>query len=123
MLGLAFKPNTDDMREAKSIEVAERLCAAGAIVRAYDPVATANATKVLPSSVEYCTSAYDAAAGADALVVITEWNEFKLLSLERLRAVMRRPVVVDGRNLWPPERMYRLGFEYYSVGRRPVMAG
>ena len=123
LLGLAFKPNTDDMREAKSIEVAERLCAAGAVVRAYDPVATANAAKVLPPGVAYCDSAYDAATGADAVVVVTEWNEFKLLSLERLRAVMRRPVVVDGRNLWPPERMYRLGFEYYSVGRKPVIAG
>jgi UDPglucose 6-dehydrogenase len=123
LLGLAFKPNTDDMREAKSIEVAERLCAAGAVVRAYDPVATANAATVLPPAVVYCESPYDAATGADAVVVVTEWNEFKLLSLERLRAVMRRPVVVDGRNLWPPERMYRLGFDYYSVGRKPVIAG
>ena len=121
VLGLAFKPNTDDMREAKSIEVVAALVAAGATVRAYDPVAMANAAKVLPAVVEYGNSAYDAAKGADAVVLVTEWNEFKFLNLERLHGVMRRPVVVDGRNLWPPERMRRLGFEYYSIGRKPVL--
>jgi len=76
---------------------------------------------VLPRSVTYRDSAYVAAEGADAVVLLTEWNEFKLLNLERLRAVMRRPVVFDGRNLWEPERMRRLGFEYHSIGRRPVV--
>jgi UDPglucose 6-dehydrogenase len=121
VLGLAFKPNTDDMREAKSVEVIERLVGAGARVRAYDPVAMVNAGKLLPAAVEYCNSAYEAAAQADAVVLVTEWNEFKFLNLERLRGLMRRPIVVDGRNLWEPERMRRLGFEYYSIGRKPVL--
>jgi UDPglucose 6-dehydrogenase len=121
VLGLAFKPNTDDMREAKSIEVVSRLLARGAIVRAYDPVATPNAQNVLPESVDYRDSPYDAATGADAVALVTEWNEFKLLNLERLRSVMRRPVIFDGRNLWEPERMRRLGFEYHSIGRKPIL--
>ncbi|MGH7355370.1 MAG: UDP-glucose dehydrogenase family protein [Candidatus Rokuibacteriota bacterium] len=121
VLGLAFKPNTDDIREAKSVEVIRRLTEAGASVRAYDPVATANARAVLPASVVYCDSPYDAATGADGLALVTEWNEFKFLDLERLRSVMRRPVVFDGRNLWEPERMRRLGFEYHSIGRKPVL--
>jgi len=121
VLGLAFKPNTDDMREAKSIDVVCRLSELGVDVRAYDPVAMANAQRVLPASVVYCDSAHAAAEGADAVVLLTEWNEFKLLNLERLRAVMRRPVIFDGRNLWEPERMRRLGFEYYSIGRRAVL--
>jgi len=120
VLGLAFKPNTDDIREAKSIEVIERLLALGARIRAYDPVAVANAKKVLPPTVIYCDSPYEAAAGADGLVLVTEWNEFKFLNLERVRGLMRRPVVFDGRNAWEPERMRRLGFEYYSIGRKPV---
>jgi UDPglucose 6-dehydrogenase len=118
VLGLAFKPNTDDMREAKSVEVVTELVDAGATVRAYDPVAMVNAGKVLPAMVEYCSSAYEAATGADAIVLVTEWNEFKFLNLERLRGLMRRPVVVDGRNIWQPDRMRRLGFEYYSIGRK-----
>jgi UDPglucose 6-dehydrogenase len=71
--------------------------------------------------VVYCQSPYDAAAGADAVALVTEWNEFKFLNLERLRSEMRRPVVFDGRNLWEPERMRRLGFEYHSIGRKPVL--
>src|SRR5437867_3946412 len=121
VLGLAFKANTDDMREAKSIEVGRHLVELGAQIRAYDPVAMDNARRVLPASVVYCDSPYAAAADADAVALITEWNEFKFLNLERLRAVMRRPVVFDGRNLWEPERMRRLGFEYHSIGRRPVL--
>src|SRR6059058_841402 len=121
VLGLAFKANTDDMREAKSIEVGRHLVELGAQIRAYDPVAMDNARRVLPASVVYCDSRYAAAADADAVALITEWNEFKFLNLERLRAVMRRPVVFDGRNLWEPERMRRLGFEYHSIGRRPVL--
>src|SRR5947208_4130357 len=117
VLGLAFKPNTDDLREAKSVEVVERLLDLGATVRAYDPVAMNHARKTLPASVVYCESPYEAAGGADAVALVTEWNEFKFLNLERLRGVMRRPVVFDGRNLWEPERMRRLGFEYYSIGR------
>src|SRR5687767_1889985 len=121
VLGLAFKPNTDDMREAKSIEVVGALLQRGAIVRAYDPVATANARNVLPPRVVYCDSPYAAADGADAVALVTEWNEFKFLNLERLRSVMRRPLIFDGRNLWEPERMRRLGFEYHSIGRKSVL--
>ena len=76
---------------------------------------------MLPAAVVYCESPYEAAAGADAVALVTEWNEFKFLNLERLRAVMRRPVLFDGRNLWEPERMRRLGFEYHSIGRKPVL--
>jgi UDPglucose 6-dehydrogenase len=121
VLGLAFKPNTDDIREAKSLEVIELLLDRGASVRAYDPVAMTNSRKALPPTVVYCESSYEAAAGADGLAIVTEWNEFKLLNLERLRSVMRRPLVFDGRNIWEPERMRRLGFEYHTVGRRPVV--
>ena len=121
VLGLAFKPNTDDMREAKSLDVVSQLVAGGATVRAYDPVAVDNARALLPSSVTYASSPYEAADGADALVLVTEWNEFKYLDLERLRGVLRRRVVFDGRNIWEPERMRRLGFEYYSIGRKPVV--
>jgi UDPglucose 6-dehydrogenase len=120
VLGLAFKPKTDDMREARSIEVIKALVAAGAHVRAYDPAAMPNAKALLPATVEYCQSSYEAAEGADALAIVTEWNEFKLLNLERLRGVMRRPLVFDGRNMYEPERMRRLGFEYHSIGRRAV---
>src|SRR2546427_7513090 len=121
VLGLAFKPNTDDLREAKSVEVVERLLDLGATVRAYDPVAMNHARKTLPASVIYCESPYEAAGGADAVALVTEWNEFKFLNLERLRGVMRRPVVFDGRNVWEPERIRRLGFEYHSIGRKPVL--
>jgi len=121
VLGLAFKPNTDDMREAKSVEVVERLLELGATVRVYDPVAMDHARKTLPDGVQYCESPYEAAGGADAVALVTEWNEFKFLNLERLRGVLRRPAVFDGRNLWEPERMRRLGFEYYSIGRKPVL--
>jgi hypothetical protein len=96
------------MREAKSIEVISRLVDLGATVCAYDPVAMMNAQKMLPTMVEYADSPYAAATGADGVALITEWNEFKFLNLERLRTVMRRPIVFDGRNLWEAERMRRL---------------
>jgi UDPglucose 6-dehydrogenase len=109
------------MREAKSIEVVTGLMKRGARVRAYDPVAAGNARTMLPSGVTYCESPYEAATGADAVALVTEWNEFKFLNLERLRSVLRRPLIFDGRNLWEPERMRRLGFEYHSIGRKPVL--
>ena len=123
VLGLAFKPNTDDMREAKSIEVVRLLHAAGAQVRAYDPVAMANAKALMPEGVVFCESAYEAAAGADGVALLTEWNEFKYLNLDRLRGLLRHRLIFDARNLYEPERMRRLGFEYYSIGRKPVLAG
>jgi UDPglucose 6-dehydrogenase len=120
VLGLAFKPNTDDMREAKSIEIVTALRKAGATVRAYDPVAEANARVVMPGDIEFCESPYVAVEQADAVALVTEWNEFKFLNLDRLRSTMRRPLIFDGRNVWEPERMRRLGFEYHSIGRKPV---
>lgn len=123
VLGLAFKPNTDDMREAKSIEVVRLLHAAGAQMRAYDPVAMANAKALMPEGVVFCESAYEAAAGADGVALLTEWNEFKYLNLDRLRGLLRHRLIFDARNLYEPERMRRLGFEYYSIGRKPVLAG
>jgi UDPglucose 6-dehydrogenase len=108
------------MREAKSVEVIERLLDLGAAHRVYDPVAKPAARRILPTTVTYCESPYEAATGADAVALVTEWNEFKFLNLERLRAALRRPVVFDGRNLWEPERMRRLGFEYHSIGRKSV---
>jgi UDPglucose 6-dehydrogenase len=121
VLGLAFKPNTDDMREAKSVELIRLLHEAGAAIRAYDPVASEHARALLPADVRYPASVYEAAEGADALVLVTEWNEFRFLNLERLRSLMRRPLIFDGRNLYEPERMRRLGFEYYSMGRKPIL--
>ena len=115
VLGLAFKPNTDDMREAKSLEVVRLLHAAGVDVRAYDPVAMDNAKALMPD--------YEAAAGADGVALLTEWNEFKYLNLDRLRGLLRHRLIFDARNLYEPERMRRLGFEYYSIGRKPVLAG
>jgi UDPglucose 6-dehydrogenase len=97
------------------------LHAAGAHVRAYDPVAMDNARSLVPAGVTFSHSAYEAAEGADAIALLTEWNEFKFLNLDRLRRLLRRPLIFDGRNLYEPERMRRLGFEYYSIGRKPVM--
>ncbi len=120
VLGLAFKPNTDDMREAKSIEIVTALRKAGAMVRAYDPVAEPNARLVMPRDIVFCESPYVAAEQADAVALVTEWNEFKFINLDRLRATMRRPLIFDGRNVWEPDRMRRVGFEYHSIGRKPV---
>jgi UDPglucose 6-dehydrogenase len=116
LLGLAFKPNTDDMREAPSLEIARSLLQRGAVVRGYDPAALEKARAVLPE-LDYRRNAYAAARGADALVIVTEWNEFRQLDLQRLRRGMRRPVVVDGRNIYDPAEMRRLGFVYRGIGR------
>ena len=116
VLGLAFKPNTDDMREAPSVELIHLLQSEGAQIRAYDPVAMVNADLYL-DDVTLCQDAYKVAEGADALVVITEWNEFKHLSLHRLKEAMRQPIVVDGRNIYDIGQMKALGFVYRGVGR------
>ncbi|HLQ62959.1 MAG TPA: UDP-glucose/GDP-mannose dehydrogenase family protein [Candidatus Acidoferrales bacterium] len=116
MLGLAFKPNTDDMREAPSIDIAGVLRARGASVRAYDPAALERARAILPD-LDYRRSAYAVARGADALVIVTEWNEFKQLDLARIKRSMRRPVVIDGRNIYDPALMRELGFVYRGIGR------
>ncbi len=116
VLGLAFKPNTDDMREAPSVELIHLLQSEGARIRAYDPVAMVNADHYL-HDVTLCQDAYEVAEGTDALVIVTEWNEFKHLSLPRLMEAMQRPVIVDGRNIYDPEQMEALGFTYRGVGR------
>jgi len=116
MLGLAFKPNTDDMRDAPSIDIAKVLLAAGADVRAYDPAAM-DRSKVLLPDVEYLKDAYQVAAGADAVVLVTEWNEFRQLDMARVKQLMRHPVVVDGRNIYDPIAMRNLGFTYRGIGR------
>jgi UDPglucose 6-dehydrogenase len=116
LLGLAFKPNTDDLREAPSLDIAKVLLAAGASVRAYDPAASERA-RVLVPDIEYMKDAYEVAVGADALVLVTEWNEFRHLDLNRVKQLMRRPVMVDGRNIYDPETMRDLGFTYRGVGR------
>ena len=116
LLGLAFKPNTDDMREAPSGHIARMLQTAGAHVRAYDPVAMEVATRAVPE-VELVNDPYALAEGCDALIVVTEWNEFKNLNLTRIRDLMNKPVIIDGRNIYDPERMKELGFYYRGVGR------
>ncbi len=116
LLGLSFKPNTDDMREAPSIDIARYLLDEGARVRAYDPIAMDNARRILPE-VEYFPDPYSLAEGADALIVVTDWNEFKHLDLERIKNLMRRPVLYDGRNIYDPKTMFELGFIYRGVGR------
>ena len=116
LLGLSFKPNTDDMREAPSIDIARYLLDEGAQVRAYDPIAMDNARRILPE-VEYFPDPYSLAEGADALIVVTDWNEFKHLDLERIKNLMRRPVLYDGRNIYDPKTMFELGFIYRGVGR------
>lgn len=116
LLGLAFKPNTDDLREAPSIDIAKVLLAGGAHVRGYDPAAMERMRSLLPE-LEYARDSYQVAAGADALVVVTEWNEFRQLDLRRIKTSMRTPVVVDGRNIYVPETMRSLGFTYRGIGR------
>ncbi|MCL6534353.1 MAG: UDP-glucose 6-dehydrogenase, partial [Armatimonadetes bacterium] len=116
LLGLAFKPNTDDIREARSIEIIRYLLQEGAAVRAYDPVAMPNMQALYPH-ITYCRNAYEVAEGADALALVTEWNEFKQLNFERIKSLMRQPNLFDGRNLYDPQRMRKLGFYYYGVGR------
>jgi UDPglucose 6-dehydrogenase len=118
VLGLTFKPNTDDMREAPSIPLITALHDAGATVRAYDPAGMVQAKTVL-SNVAFCETAYACAEDADALVIATEWEQFRALDLERLKQVMACPVVIDLRNIYRPEEMAQHGFIYDSVGRVP----
>jgi UDPglucose 6-dehydrogenase len=118
VLGLAFKPDTDDMRDAKSVEIMNALAQKGAKFVAYDPVATENAKPMLPKDVVYKDNAYDVADGADALIIMTEWKEFKGLKFEKIRESMKRAIIFDGRNMYDPARMERLGFEYVSIGRK-----
>jgi UDPglucose 6-dehydrogenase len=116
ILGLAFKPNTDDMREAPAVEIIHLLENEGAKIQAYDPQASENARKELPG-INLCDDPYKMAEGADALVLATEWNEFKALDFEKIYSLMRTPVLVDGRNLWDSAHLRNLGFTYFGVGQ------
>jgi len=116
VLGLSFKPETDDLRDAPSIEIIRELRRKGAKVMAYDPVAAVKARKLL-DGVAFCDTAYDAVKKADAAVVAAEWGEFKELDLDKVKSLMKSPVIFDGRNIYNPKRMKELGFKYYGVGR------
>ncbi len=118
VLGLSFKPNTDDMRFAPSIPIIEALQAEGAAIQAYDPEAMQRAKKHL--KIKLCEGPYDAANQADALLILTEWNEFKELDLTKIRSIMKKPIIFDGRNIYNPAEMLKAGFTYISIGRKPV---
>jgi UDPglucose 6-dehydrogenase len=121
VLGLTFKPNTDDMRDSPSLVIVPRLLEAGATVRAFDPVGMDEA-KSLIEGVVWCSDAYDAMDGADAVAIITEWNEFRALDLKRAHSLLNQPVMVDLRNIYRPEQMREAGFTYVSIGRAAVSA-
>jgi UDPglucose 6-dehydrogenase len=116
ILGLSFKPETDDMRDAPSLDIVRGLEKRGARLRAYDPQAMREASKLLPNLVT-CGDAYEACSGADALVLITEWNQFRMLDLARIKSLLRQPVIVDLRNIYEPGPMREAGFRYSCVGR------
>lgn len=116
MLGLSFKPETDDMREAPSVDIIRGLIERGATVRAYDPVAVEEAMKILPD-ITYAEDEYSAVTGTDALIFMTEWNQFRALNMERVRGLMRTPKIADLRNIYEPESLRELGFDYVGVGR------
>jgi len=115
--GLAFKPRTDDMRDAPAITVIESLLSAGAKVRAFDPEAVEEAKKIFGDRIEYARRNYDALRGASALLILTEWNEFRRPDFSRLKGLLAEPVIFDGRNIYDPGDLKKLGFEYYSIGR------
>jgi len=118
--GLAFKPNTDDLRESPALALIDELVAAGARVTAHDPVAMEEAKHRLSNGVEFAASSYDALDGADALVVVTDWNEYRHPDFARIKKALRRPIIIDGRNLYALHRMVELGFTYHSIGRPTV---
>ncbi len=116
MLGLSFKPNTDDMRDAPSIDIIELLKQDRANIRAFDPQAMENAKKII-DKVKFCSNIYEAAKEADALIIVTDWNEFREVDFDKLKKAMRNPIIIDARNIYDPERMKGLGFTYVGVGR------
>ncbi|MGQ0694716.1 MAG: UDP-glucose dehydrogenase family protein [Nitrospiraceae bacterium] len=116
MLGVSFKPNTNDLREAPALSIAQALMDEGATVRVFDPVALEDSCRIL-QGLTPCRDAYDAAEGAEALVIVTEWNQFRNLDFARLKTLMRKPILFDLRNIYDPQRIARLGFQHFSVGR------
>lgn len=117
VLGLSFKPGTDDLRESPSLEIIEMLLKEGVHIKAYDPVAMDKARAVLGESVRFCKDAYQAAKDSDCLLIATEWNEFKEIDFKKIKKIMRQPVLIDGRNIYDPKEMKRLGFKYIGIGR------
>ncbi|MBI2655804.1 UDP-glucose/GDP-mannose dehydrogenase family protein [Candidatus Woesearchaeota archaeon] len=120
VLGLSFKPNTDDMRFAPSIYIINELQKGGAKIKAYDPEAMEKAKQVF-NSIEYCRDPYEAAKDADALIILTEWSEFRELDMEKIKKMMNHSLIIDGRNIYNPENMKKLGFHYISIGRKEVV--
>lgn len=118
--GLAFKPNTDDMREAPSIYIIKELVKLGAKISAYDPAAMENAKFYLDEILDYCDDQYEALNDAEALLILTEWNEFRNPDFEKIKNELKAPIIFDGRNIFDVEKMEELGFVYYSIGRRPI---
>ena len=116
LLGLAFKENTDDMRDSPSVDISNSLVEAGAKVRGYDPVARHTAAPLMPS-VEIYDDVYKMTEGCDALVVVTPWNEFKQLDLEKVKGLLKTPTIYDGRNIYDPKVMREMGFHYRAIGR------
>ncbi len=122
VLGLAFKPNTDDMRDAPSVDIIKRIQKEGGKVRAFDPVAVENARIDLPD-IEYCGETYETIEGCDALIFMTEWNQFRSLDLEKIKSLLNKPLVFDLRNIYDPSKMKKLGFDYFGVGRKNGTGG
>ena len=116
MLGLSFKPETDDMRESPATDIIKKMIEKGAAVRAFDPVAMDEAKHVLPD-IDYAADEYSAIEGADALVIVTEWNQFRALNLQKVKDLLRSPKIADLRNIYEPAAMRAAGFEYVGVGR------
>ena len=115
--GLSFKPNTDDMREAPSIDIINSFVGEGAEVKVFDPKATDRAREIFGDKISYCRNLYDACKDCDALVILTEWEEFKKASLKDIKKLLKKPLIIDGRNIFKPDKMAKSGFEYYSIGR------
>lgn len=117
VLGLAFKPDTDDIRNAPSIDIISILVKEGAIIKAYDPVAMEKARQIFKNKITYCSNLYEAAKGSDALIILTEWDEFKKMDLEKIKGSLKMKIIIDGRNIFEPKKMSKLGFKYISIGR------
>ncbi|MBN1552061.1 UDP-glucose 6-dehydrogenase, partial [bacterium] len=115
---LSFKPNTDDMREAPSIDIIKALQLEGAKIKAYDPQAMDVARTYFKDSIEFCDNPYEVAKDSDALVLVTEWKEFKALDMKKIYDMLHYPIFIDGRNVYDPTEMRKIGFEYHSIGRK-----
>jgi UDPglucose 6-dehydrogenase len=120
--GLAFKPYTDDIREAPALENIKTLLAEGVTIKAYDPEAQENVKKIMGDQITFGTDLYDTITGADALLVVTEWPEFRTPEFDKISSLLKNKVIFDGRNVFEPDQMQELGFDYYSIGRMPVLS-